>query len=176
MRNVLLTDILKGHGGNFNDRWNSTQAAGEFGPVARGEYVCHVTQGELESSRTKGTPGYKIEFTILDGDFKGRKLWLDCWLTPAALPQSKRDLGKLGITSPAMMERPLPCWIRCKVQAVVRKDDDGIERSRVRTFEVIGIDPPEVDPFAPSSPSEPPTGDAAEPTGEVDTSFIPEGF
>ena len=72
-------------------------AAGDFGRVPRGEYVCHVTQGELESSRTKGTPGYKIEFTILDGDFKGRKLWLDCWLTPAALPQSKRDfLGGTG--------------------------------------------------------------------------------
>ena len=171
-----LTDILTGTGGDFNDRWNSTQAAGEFGPVARGEYVCHVTQGELESSRTKGTPGYKVEFTILDGDFKGRKLWLDCWLTPAALPQSKRDFGKLGITSPEMMERPLPRWIRCKVQAVIRKDDDGIERNRVQKFEVVCIDKPEADPFAPSSPSGTPTGDAAEPSGEVDTSFIPEGF
>ena len=171
-----LSDILNGSGGDFNNRWDATAAAGDFGPVPRGEYVCHVTKGELESSRTKATPGYKVEFTILDGDFQGRKLWLDCWLTPAALPQSKRDLGKLGMTSPEMMERPLPRWIRCKVQAVIRRDDDGIERNRVRTFEVIGIDPPEVDPFAPSSPSGTPTGDAAEPTGEVDTSFIPEGF
>ena len=72
-----LTDILHGSGANFNEAWDATQAAGEFGAVPKGEYVCHVTQGELESSRTKGTPGYKIEFTILDGDFKGRKLWLD---------------------------------------------------------------------------------------------------
>ena len=114
--------------------------AGDFGPVPRGEYVCHVTKGELESSRTKGTPGYKIEFMILDGEYKGQRLWLDCWLTPAALAQSKRDLGKLGIVSLEQMERPLPRGIRCALTVVLRKDDDGIERNRVRLFDVIGID------------------------------------
>ncbi len=149
-----LSDILHGGGGDFNDRWNTTEAAGDFGPVPRGEYVCHVTKGELESSRTNRTPGYKIEFTILDGEYKGRKLWHDCWLTPAALAQSKRDLGRLGITSPAMMERPLPRGIRCKVTVVLRKDDDDIERNRVRSFEVVGFDKPEADPFAPNPNSE----------------------
>jgi hypothetical protein len=165
-----LTDILNGSGGDFNDRWDSTEAAGDFGPVPRGEYDCHVTKGELESSRTNRTPGYKIEFTIIEGDFKGKKFWVDCWLTPAALPQSKRDLGKLGITSPEMMERPLPRGIRCKVTVVLRKDDDGIERNRVRSFEVIGIDKPDVDPFAP------PPGDASEPGDGGDTSFNPENL
>ena len=166
-----LSDILNGGGGDFNDRWNTTEAAGDFGPVPRGEYVCRVTGGELESSRTNRTPGYKVEFTILDGDFKGRKLWLDCWLTPAALAQSKRDLGKLGIVSPEQMERPLPRGIRCKVTVVVRRDDDGIERNRVRSFEVVGIDTPVVDEFAPK-----PLGDAAEPDGNAHSSFTPENF
>ena len=166
-----LSDILNGNGGNFNDQWNNTEAAGDFGPVPRGEYVCHVTKGELETSRSKGTPGYKVEFTILDGEFKGRKLWLDCWLTGPALPMSKRDLGKLGIVSTEQMERPLPRGIRCKVTVVLRKDDDGIERNRVRSFEVVGIDTPEADPFTPK-----PEGDAAEPDGKVDTSFVPENF
>ena len=166
-----LTDILNGHGGNFNDQWNNTEAAGEFGPVPRGEYVCHVTNGELESSRSKGMPGYKVEFVILDGEYKGQRLWLDCWLTGPALPMSKRDLGKLGIKSPEMMERPLPRGIRCKVTVVLRKDDDGIERNRVRSFEVVGIDKPVVDEFAPKPP-----GDAAEPDGNADSSFTPENF
>lgn len=144
-----LSDILNGSSGGFNDIWNSTPAAGDFGPVPRGEYECHVTKGELETSRTKGTPGYKIEFTIIDGEFKGRKFWHDCWLTPAALPQSKRDLGKLGITTPEQMEKPLPRGIRCKVTVVLHTDDNGNERNRVRSFEFIGIDPPEADPFAP---------------------------
>ena len=163
-----LSDILNGSGSDFNDRWNVTAAAGEFGPVPRGVYVCHATKGELESSRSKSTPGYKVEFTVIDGDFQGRKLWLDCWLTPAALPQSKRDLAKLGITSPAQMEQPLPKWIRCNVTAVVRRDDDGIERNKVQTFDAVGIDKPEADAFAPKPP-----GEAADPKGEADTSFDP---
>ena len=163
-----LSDILHGNGGDFNDRWNNTEAAGDFGPVPRGVYVCHATRGELESSRSKSTPGYKIEFTILDGDFAGRKLWHDCWLTPAALPQAKRDLLKLGITSPAQMEQPLPKWIRCNVTTVVRRDDDGIERNKVQTFDAVGIDQPEADAFAPKPP-----GDTPEPNGGADTSFDP---
>ena len=159
-----LSDILNGSSGGFNDAWNNTQAAGDFGPVPRGEYVCHVSKGELESSRLNRTPGYKIEFTVIDGEFRGRKLWLDCWLTPAALAQSKRDLGKLGIVTPEQMEQPLPRGIRCKVQAVVRRDDDGIERNRVRSFEVIGIDTPEVDAFAPLPPA------GVDPTGGADVS------
>lgn len=162
-----LSDILNGNGSDFNDTWNATAAAGDFGPVPRGVYVCHATKGELESSRS-GTPGYKIEFTVIDGDFKGRKLWHYCWLTPAAMPHSKRDLAKLGITTPEQMEQPLPKWIRCNVTAVVRLDDDGIERNKVQTFNTVCIDKPEADAFAPKPP-----GDAAEPKGEADTSFDP---
>lgn len=165
-----LSDILNGHGGDFNDVWDDTVPAGEFRPIPSGEYVCHITRGELEASRTRGTPGYKLEFTVIEGDYKGRRVWHDCWLTPAAMPQSKRDLGKLGITSPEQMERPLPRWFRCRVTVVLRRDDDGIERNRVRSFEVIGIDKPEADPFAP------PPGDINEPDGEVDSTFVPEGF
>lgn len=144
-----LSDILNGSGSDFNDTWNATAAADEFGPIPRGVYVCHATNGELEASRTNRTPSYTIEFTVIDGDFKGRKLWHPCWLTPAALPQSKRDLAKLGITTPAQMEQPLPPGIRCNVQAVTRKDDDGIERNKVKSFDVLGIDTPKADPFAP---------------------------
>ena len=166
-----LSDILNGSGGSFDDVWNQTEAAAEFGVIPRGEYIAHATAGELESSRLKATPGYKVEFTIIEGDHRGRKLWFDAWLTPAALPQTKRDLAKLGITSPAQMERPLPRWFRCKLTVVLRKDDDGIERNKIRSFEVIGIDKPDADPFAPSA-----TGDAFEPDGDADTTFAPETF
>ena len=151
-----LTDILNGCSGGFNDTWNSTPAAADYGPVPRGEYVCTVTKGDLEASRTRRTPGYKVEFTVVEGQFQGRKFWLDLWLTPAALPQSKRDLGKLGITTPEQMEQPLPRGIRCNVQVVARRDDDGVERNHVRSFEVIGIDSPEADPFAPLTPGDEP--------------------
>lgn len=154
-----LSDILNGGAGNFDDTWNSTPAAGDFGPLPRGVYICHATNRELEKSISKGTPCYKLEFTVIEGEFKGRKLWDPLWLSAAALPGSKRDLAKLSITSPGQMEQPLPRWFRCRVTATVRRGDDGIERNEVRNFDVLGFDRPEADPFAPPGPSD--AGDLA---------------
>ena len=163
-----LSDILAGSGDYFNN-WNDVKAAGDFVPLPRGVYVCHWTKGELKNSRSKATPGITLEFTVIEGEHKERKLWHDLWFTDLSKPHAKRDLAKLGITDPKnQLEQPLPKWIRCNVTAVVRRDDDGIERNKVQTFEVTGIDKPEADAFAPKPPS-----DAAEPQGEVDTSFDP---
>jgi replicative DNA helicase len=53
-----LIDILGGSsGGNFRDRWNNTSAADDFGVLPAGEYVAKIFSGDLESSRTKSTPG-----------------------------------------------------------------------------------------------------------------------
>ncbi len=63
---------------------------------------------------------------------------------------AKRDLGKLGVTALEQLERPLPPGIRCQVKLALRRDDDGNEYNRVKTFEVVGIDEPESDAFAPA--------------------------
>jgi hypothetical protein len=91
-----------------------------------------------------------LTFTVDDGEHKGRKLWHTAWLTPAALPMTKRDLAKLGVTSLDMLERPLPTGFVCDVKVVVRADDDGTERNRVATFDVVEIlaDPTADDDFA----------------------------
>ena len=161
-----LTDILSNGGfDDFNNSWNSTEAAGEFEPLPAGKYTCRVESGELDTS-AKGTPTYKLVFLVLKGpddgtDYCGRKLWHDLWLTPAALPMSKRDLAKLGIDSPDRMEQPLPAGIRCLVRLALRRGDDGLAHNRVRSFEVVGIDPPEPDAFAPAVPdAEPPADDS----------------
>ena len=64
---------------------------------------------------------------------------------------AKRDLAKLGVSALEQLERPLPPGIRCKVKLALRRDDDGAEYNRVRTFEVVGIDAPTADPFAPDA-------------------------
>jgi len=148
-----LSDILTagGFGGDdFSNAWQNTQAADEFRPLPPGEYVCHADRGELKAART-GTPSYSLTFKVIEGEHTGRLVWLDLFLTPAALPMAKRDLAKLGIDDPAKLELPLPLGMRCKVRVAVRKDDDGTERNRVVRFEVVGIDKPEVDPFAPET-------------------------
>ena len=156
-----LSDLLKnGDADRLRRSWETSQAAGDFGLLPPGEYVCHVSKGELESSRSRGTPGYKLEFIVIDGEHKGRKVWHDCWLTEAAMPQTKRDLGKLGVMSIDQLERPLPPGIRCKVRVVINKDDKGNDQNRVRMFEVVGIDTSKADPFAPGA-SESSTGGPA---------------
>lgn len=161
---MRLSDILSqgGDGDDFKRLWENTQAAGDLTPLLPGEYTAHIIDGTLATSKTNATPGYKLTFKVLEPETSaGRLFWLDCWLTPAALPQSKRDLGKLGVTSLEQLERPLPKFIRCRVKLALRRDDDGNERNRVRSFEVVGIDPPEDDPFAPGAvvvdePKQPP--------------------
>ena len=156
-----LTDILGASSGFFND-WNNVKAAGDFGPLPPGTYVCHISKGELATSRRKLTPCYTVTFSVIEGEFVGRLLWHEIWLTDAAKPQAKRDFEKLGINDPErQLEQPIPPGIRCRVRAVIHKDDLGNEHNKVKSFEVVGIDKPEADPFAPQGTGESSTGGPA---------------
>jgi len=152
MNRKSLSDILSGgRGDDIGNLWDSTQAADEFAPLPAGKYVCHLVEGELTNSAKKQTPGYKMTFKVIEGEHEGRKVWHDIWLTPAAMSMAKRDLARLGITSPQQLEQPVPRWLRCHVVVVLRADDNGIERNAVKTFDVTGKDEPAADPFAPKA-------------------------
>ena len=173
---MRLSDILTNGTGGFQDDWNNTVAAGDFGPLPPGEYVARITNGELKMSRSNATPGYCLTFEVIEPEqWKGRKFWHDCWLTPAALPQSKRDLQKLGVVSIEQLEAPLPRYLRCRCKLALRRDDDGNESNRLKSFEVIGIDPPEADPFAPVTIPipKPPKNDGAGVMATVGNEGIP---
>lgn len=129
--------------------WSKTEAADEFAPIPAGVYECRVTSGELFNSRQKKTPGYQVVFAVKAGSHAGRRVFLDLWLTPAALPSSKRDLQKLGVTDPGQLERPLPQGILARVTVALRTGDDGQQRNEVKKFEVTGVEEPEAEPFSP---------------------------
>ena len=164
MERKSLSDILHG-----NDReklaeaWEKTEAAEDFAPLPGGVYIARIIGGELANARS-GTPGYKLTFRVLEGEHEGRQFWSDIWLTEAALPMAKRDLGKLGVTSLDQLDSPLPPGIRVKAKVVLRKDDDGTEHNRLRSLEVLGIDKPEPNAFAPDDAT-PTNGDAEATTG-----------
>lgn len=147
--NTRLADILvSGNRTQLTQAWATTRAAEDFTPLPAGEYVARIISGELFTSR-QNTPGYKLAFRVIEGECAGRQFWHDLWLTGPALPMTKRDLGKLGITTLEQLEAPLPQGIRCKVRLALRREDDGNVFNRIRTFEVTGIDAPVADPFAP---------------------------
>ena len=155
-----LTDILNGGADSLREQWRRTDAATDFAPLPAGTYIARVIGGELIKAKS-GTPGYKLTFRVLEGptgpEYAGRQFWHDIWLTAAALPMAKRDLGKLGITDADHLESPLPPGIRCSCKLALRRDDDGTEYNRLRMFEVIGIDadPAADDDFAPDFESTP---------------------
>jgi hypothetical protein len=150
-----LVDVLNGNAREALARqFKEAEAAGDMLPLPRGTYRCRGTDGELVTSKS-GTPGYTLTFTVDDGEHKGRRLWHTAWLTEAALPMSKRDLAKLGVTSLDMLDRPLPAGFVCDVKVALRVDDDGVERNRVVSFAVVDViaDPTADDAFASQLPA-----------------------
>jgi hypothetical protein len=150
-----LVDVLHGTAREALARqFAEAEAAGDMAPLPRGTYRCRLTGGELITSKS-GTPGFQLTFTVDDGEHKGRRLWHSAWLTVSALAMTKRDLGRLGVTSLDQLDRPLPPGIVCDVRVALRADDDGLERNRVVSFQVVAVlaDPTADDDFASPPPS-----------------------
>src|SRR5204862_7198507 len=115
--------------------WKGTAAAAEFAPLPSGNYTFRTLSGELFTSKQRSTPGYKLTLEVTEGEYEGRRAWVDFWLTPAALPMTKRDLTKIGVKALEQLEKPLPAGILIKGKMALRKDDDGNESNRLVRFE-----------------------------------------
>jgi hypothetical protein len=145
----------------FLEAFDKAEAAADRLPLPRGRYACRVVKIERFQSRS-GTPGIKLGFRVAKGEHEGRRLWLDCWATAAALPRTKRELAKLGITTSAQLATP--DWprlgrLRLYVTTTVRTGDDGRQWNEVAGFDVQGIDPePAADPFLVDDNAEPTEG------------------
>jgi hypothetical protein len=153
-----LSDILsEGERKSYFADWKKVKPAGDF-ILPKGEYVAMLIDGGAHEAKT-GTKGIKLVFEIAEGEHTGHKVFHDLWLTEAAKPQTKRDLDALGIHDPErQLDGPIPQGIVVALTITVQKDDDGLERNRVRRIKFLRIEP----------------GDAYEPKGcDGDTSFDP---
>jgi hypothetical protein len=153
---LKLADVLTG--GNSSRealarRFDEAKAADDLAPLPAGTYRTRLISGELKQSRS-GTPSYEMAFVVEDGEYRGRRLWRNAWLTEAAIPQAKRDVLKLGIKSLDQLEQPLPAVFLCDVRVVQRVDDDGTTRNAIRSFTVVGT---VADPHADEHFAEPAT-------------------
>ena len=143
-----LTEIVGGASSWLNNNWDNIPPAPDYGnPVPSGRYSAHLKEVRPFQAKT-GTPGLKLVFEIIEGEYKGRLCWYDIWLTAAAKSQAVRDFAKLGVKNRAQLDQPVPRWLRCQIRVVIHRSDEGDEFNRVKAFEVIGVDKPETDPFA----------------------------
>jgi hypothetical protein len=154
MSRQSLTGILNG---DLAAAFDAAAPATEgLPPITDSPVLCGVSGG-LKTSRG-GTPGYTLQFEIIEGRFTGRRLYLDLWLTPAAMPLAKRDLARLGITTADQLSKPIPPGILCEVKHVLRTEDDGAQRNVVKSFAVVRVD---ADPTADKDFAAPAEGGAA---------------
>lgn len=144
-----LSEILaRGGQSGLADKWAATRPAPDFAVLPPGRYVARIARANLDNNR-KGTPRYKIEFVVVEGEFAGRRCWHDIYLTGDALEMAKRDLEKLGINDLAQLDLPLPEGMVCELDLVVRTFDDGGSFNNVRNFRLLRIEPPKANPFPP---------------------------
>jgi len=162
---------LFGDGGadDFRRQFDATEAAPELSPVPPGRYVCGLIDGRLATSPRRGTQSYKLTFRIREGEYEGRLLWHDLWLTSAALSMTKRDLRKIGIVTGDDLDRPPTEGHVVEARVALETDDTGVERNKVKHFSVLRFEPPPSNPF-PVDGEESAAGD-----GSVDDADEPEG-
>ena len=59
--------------GGFNA--NEVEPAGSFEPLPAGKYVAAITASEMKATKRGDGSYLQLEFTVTDGDCKGRKVW-----------------------------------------------------------------------------------------------------
>jgi len=69
-------------------------------PIPPGDYAVKVMDVSNEISASKGNPYLKWELEVISPECKGRKLWHNTVLTPAALWNLRKTLEALGMEIP----------------------------------------------------------------------------
>lgn len=99
--------------------YEETEAMPDPEPIPAGDYKARLVDGKLIRSNEKGTRGYRLAFEVVEGDYRGRRVWDTSWLTRAAMPAAKRKLAPLGIHSLDQLREPLPENLFCTLKVTV---------------------------------------------------------
>lgn len=148
---MSLSEILSENARKaIEDTWASTSAAEDYSPMTCGNYnakLLKLKTGQIPN----GKPYLKLIFQIEDGEFCGRRVSKTLWLTPAAMPYTKRELSKIEILQLEELENPIPKHFICRIYVVKEKKSDDREFNNVKSFNVLGFEPEAADPFAPQA-------------------------
>ena len=110
-----------------------------FPALPRGEYEADWVSIEVGESRN-GKPRIVLSFEVIDDDVLCQKLWLDLYLTPAAMARTKRELAKLGIT---FLGQPMGRALHAKPRSAYdnwkqTKDDKSLAAAVAEMADVFG--------------------------------------
>jgi len=111
--------------------FDSTPPAEALPPIPAGEYAARWLDGTLGESRT-GTPFYRARFEIASGEHAGRRLVHRWYLSPKALPYSRRDLAALGFDSFAKLQSGAAPRGLVRLHVALRREDSGAVSNEIR--------------------------------------------
>ncbi len=152
-----LSEIVKNMAA-LKKQWAATTPAPDTDkPIPMGVYILDVVDGTAFEAGT-GTPGFKFTLKVKEGEFVGRLVWHDVYLTEKSLPFTMRSLAKIGITDLEELDDGLPPGLVVKAKIIFKTRDDGSEYNEVRSWELIAVNtdanpaPAETDVPTPAAP------------------------
>ena len=115
--------------------------AEEFSIVPVGEYVCNITAAEVKETKTGSGQYIKTEFTVVDGEQKGRKIFSQFNIknqNPEAvaigLKQLKTMLVKANHPNPEKVKLDEITGLTVGVKTKITKSDEYGDKAEVHYF------------------------------------------
>ncbi len=110
-----------------------------FDPLPADKYLVEITASEMKPTKTGSGEMLQLEFTVLDGEYKGRKVWDRLCLrhsTPKAVEIAKANLSAIchavNVLKPQdsaqLHHIPLTITVKCKA------DEAGEIHNEVRAY------------------------------------------
>jgi len=136
---------------------NEAQEAQSFDALPDGQYPAMVTASELKDTKAGNGKFLALTFEVIDGDFKGRKLWANLNIVnPSAVAEKigRAELASLckavGVANPKESEElhDVPVII------TVRKDKRDATRNEIKGYAPVGeaFEVPESKPVTKAAP------------------------
>ena len=142
--------------------------ADDFAPLPAGEYVVMITEGAVDYT-SKGGQMVKLTYTVMDGEFQGRKLWSNHNIvnnSPKAEEIARKEISRIAhaIGQPKLSDTDQLLNQVVRVTAIVKQDVGYNPKNEIKKWEAHGhaTSPqrhPATKPYS-SAPQEP------EPTAE----------
>ncbi|TXH55544.1 MAG: DUF669 domain-containing protein [Desulfurellales bacterium] len=121
---------------------------GDFDAIPAGVYNVAVTDWSRTETKNEGklpagTPGINWEFTIQDGQYENRKLWINHWIHPNTLGFLKTFLEKTGRYTDEQLSGSFDLdpdsVVGAELQAVVTvRQYEGDDRNDIKKFRKAG--------------------------------------
>jgi len=119
---------------------NRVEPSADYDPLPAGKYLAVITESEMKPTKA-GTGQYlQLTFEILDGQFKGRKVWarlnlansneMTVKIAQAELSAICRAVGVLAPTDSVELHNlPLVITVKCK-----KRDDTGDVTNEIKGY------------------------------------------